>query len=110
MFLIYCDRIKNKERLTDPVISNIEKYARAILEQPASNIGYSSYFELADACLIATTIASAKAHNGSGSKWNKNIVEMALSGRVRMFGLESLHWVDDAKNGKGYWFDHLKFN
>lgn len=38
------------------------------------------------------------------------MVELDLAGRARMFGLESLLWKDEAKNGKGYWFDLLQDN
>ncbi len=106
-FKTYCKRIKNKERLTDPIISKVEKIARNILETTPETLDYSNYSELADACLIAASIAAAKANESVGLEWNKNMVELDLAARARMFGFESLLWRDDARNGKGYWFDLL---
>ncbi len=106
-FRVYCQRIANKERLTDPIVSGVEQIARKILEASAEELGYSNYSELADACLIAASIASAKANEAVGIEWNKNMVELELASRARMFGFESLLWKDEARNGKGYWFDLL---
>jgi len=107
IFRIYCQRVRDKKRLSDPIVSNIEKIARTIIELPEHDIGYSSYSELSDACLIVAAIASAKANDEVGLKWDENMVDIELSGRARMFGLESISWAEDAKEGKGYWCDLL---
>lgn len=106
-YMTYCQRIKNKERLTDPIVSKVEQIARRILNTSPVDFGYSSYSELSDACLIAASIAAAKANRSAGVAWNKNMVDLELVGRARMFGRESLHWKEEAKNGKGYWCDLL---
>jgi hypothetical protein len=89
-YRIYCQRIKNKERLTDPIISKVEEIARAILEKSPSELGYSTYSELADACLIAASIALVKATQDVGLNCDKFMVEFDLAGRARRFGFETL--------------------
>ena len=107
VFIKYCTRIKNKERLTDPIVSNIERMARKILEIPANDMGHKNYCELADACLIVAAIAQAKACSEVDIKWNEEIISSELVGRANMFGMESLKWKKDALHGKGYWCDIL---
>ena len=62
---------------------------------------------LADACLIVAAIASAKANEKVGIDWDAKLVEIDLGQRAEMFGSESLIWLKEGKQGKGYWCDFL---
>ena len=107
-FRIYCDRINSDQNLHDPIVSKVEKIARAILETPKQHFGCSNYSELSDALLIAASIASAKAHEEVGLEWSQKMMEMEFERRAGMFGSASVFWKKDAQNGKGYWADILR--
>jgi len=107
-FRIICDRIINKQRLTEPIEFNVDKVARKLLAIPLEELGCTSYSEFSDACLVAATVASITENERVGISWSKGIANICIEDRAAMIANESFEWLEAASNGKGYWADVLE--
>lgn len=106
-FRILCDRIDNKERLTEPIAFSSDKIAKKLLDIPLSDLGCESKSDFIYACLTAAAVATIKENQSVGLPWNKDMLEIDLKHRMQAIADETLEWIEDARNFKGVWANEL---
>jgi hypothetical protein len=104
-FRVLAARVRSGEKLSDPIVSKIERMAYLILFSDEFKDMDVSYSELSDACLITAAIAHRKAYAEIDMTVDPSFLISELSSRARMFAEEAENWQRDSEKGKGFWIE-----
>lgn len=96
-------RMRAGRSLDEPFVSAAERIAYMILTTDEFTGSGVSFNDLSTACLIAAVVANMKAHEGLVPDEGLQVLNEILSGTLSQIGDMSKDWIDDAREGKGYW-------
>ncbi|MEZ9709419.1 hypothetical protein AB4254_12125 [Vibrio breoganii] len=104
-FYKLCERQLSGELLDTPISTKAEELAKIII----NNIGHVDMDSdvTPDALMIAACVIKAKQVDHASLPLSDSIIEIDFAGRMRMFAQEAKIWLDESKQGKGFWKKEL---